>query len=65
MRRELEYSSDDYDEEIEMEPRPQSQGVTHSALRIGSPSSRRTSRRSVGFKGVPERAPTRREGVIV
>jgi hypothetical protein len=37
MRRELEYSSDEYDEEIEMEPRPSAQGATPSALRIGSP----------------------------
>ena len=64
MRRELEYSSDDYDEEMEMEPRPQSQGVTHSAMRIGSPSSRRTNGRSVSFKGIPERVPTRREGTM-
>jgi hypothetical protein len=53
-----------YDEEIEMEPRPQAQGVTYSALRIGSPSGRRMGRRSIGFEGVPERTPTRREGVI-
>ena len=34
MRRELEYSSDDYDEETEMEIRPQVQGITPSTLRI-------------------------------
>lgn len=61
MRRELEYSSDDYDEEMEMEPRPQSQGVTHSAMRIGSPSSRRTNGRTISFEEILVRAPTRRE----
>lgn len=64
MRRELEYSSNDYDEKMEMEPRPQSQGFTHSAMRIGSFSSRRTNGRTVSFEGIPERAPTRREGTM-
>ena len=64
MRRELEYSSDDYDGEIEMEPRPLVQGVMQSALMIGSSSGRRMGRRSVGFERVPERAPTRKEGTM-
>lgn len=64
MRRELEYSSDEYDEEMEIESRPSAPGVTHPILRIGSPTGRRTRRRSVGFEGVPERPPTRREGTV-
>lgn len=64
MRRELEYSSDEYDEEIEMEPRPSTHRAHHPILRIGSPASRRVEGRSVGFEGVPERTPTRKEGTV-
>ena len=46
-----------------MKPRPSAPVATPSALRIGSPIGRRTGGRSVSFEGVPERAPTRREGV--
>lgn len=65
MRRELEYSSDEYDEEIEMEPRPSTSRANHPVLRTGSPASRKTNGRNVGFDGVPERTPTRRDGTIV
>ena len=64
MRKELEYSSDEYDEEIEMEPRPSITRAQHPILRIGSPTGRRVGGRNVGFEGVPERTPTRREGTI-
>jgi hypothetical protein len=64
MRRELEYSSDEYDEEIEMEPRPSAPRTTHPVLRIGSPVGRRIGGRNVGFEGVPERTPTKREGTV-
>ena len=64
MRRELVYSSDEYDEEIEMEPRPSVPETHRPILRIGSPTTRRAGGRSVGFEGVPERTPTRREGIV-
>ena len=47
-----------------MEPRPSIHRAHHPILRIGSPASRRVEGRSVGFKGVPERTPTRKEGTI-
>lgn len=64
MRRELEYSSDEYDEEIEMEPRPSIPRAHHPILRIRSHAGRRAGGRNVGFEGVPERAPTRKEGTV-
>ena len=50
MRRELVYSSDEYDEEIEMEPRPSVPETHRPILRIGSPTTRRAGGRSVGFE---------------
>lgn len=64
MRRELEYSSDEYDEENKMEPRPSAPRAYHPILCIGSPVSRRAARKNVGFEGVPERTPTRKEGIV-
>nr|GEV18677.1 hypothetical protein [Tanacetum cinerariifolium] len=55
LQRELEYSSDDYDEEIEVKPRPPTHGQAHAALRIGSPVIRETSERTVRFEGISER----------
>ena len=63
MRRNLEYSSDEYDEEIEMEPRPSTPWATPSTLRIGYPVGRRTGGRSVSFEEIHEKAPTRRERI--
>ncbi|GJS25413.1 hypothetical protein Tco_0454045 [Tanacetum coccineum] len=56
-QRELEYSSEEYDEEIEAKPRPPTDRQARLALWIGSPVTRRTSERIVGFEGISERAP--------
>lgn len=61
IQRDLDYSIEDYDEEIKMEPRPFAQGVTQPAIRIGSPMARRPRGRAVGFEGLPAQTPTRRE----
>ncbi|GJX97544.1 hypothetical protein Tco_0353342 [Tanacetum coccineum] len=53
----MEYSSEDYDEEIKVEPRPPSNGQTRSALRIRSSVVRRPSKRTVGFERVLEKVP--------
>ncbi|GJR04093.1 hypothetical protein Tco_0527077 [Tanacetum coccineum] len=57
LQRDLEYSSEDYDQEIKAEPRPSSNGRTRFALMIGSPIVRRLNGRTFGFEGVSERAP--------
>lgn len=64
MRRELEYSSDEYDEEIEMEPRPSIPRAHHPILRIGSPASRRVEGRNVGFHGFPKELPRGRKELL-
>ncbi|GKE27366.1 hypothetical protein Tco_1442750, partial [Tanacetum coccineum] len=37
MQRELEYSSEEYDKEIKVEPKPPPNGKIRSSLMIGSP----------------------------
>ncbi|GJR32663.1 hypothetical protein Tco_1108895 [Tanacetum coccineum] len=59
LRTELEYFSEDYDEEREMEPRP---GITREAtpsLRPRSPGVRRQQERVVGFEESPNREGSR------
>ncbi|GJZ42039.1 hypothetical protein Tco_0588925 [Tanacetum coccineum] len=51
----LEYSSEEYDEEIEMEPRPTRVVETTPILRTGSPRPRRARGRVVEFEGTPNR----------
>ncbi|GJY46855.1 hypothetical protein Tco_0435918 [Tanacetum coccineum] len=53
---ELEYSSEEYDEKIKVEPIPARVYATILVMRIGSPSTRRSGRRIVGFKDVHENA---------
>lgn len=55
VRAELEYSSKEYDEELEAESNPASVDETTPALRIGSPSARRLGGRVVGFEGVRDK----------
>jgi hypothetical protein len=47
-----------------MELRPSIPKAHHPILRIGSPAGRRAGGRNVGFEGVPERTPTRRERTV-
>ncbi|GKC10572.1 reverse transcriptase domain-containing protein [Tanacetum coccineum] len=51
LRTELEYFSEDYDEEREMEPRPKPTRAATPPLRIASPRIRRRGERIVGFEG--------------
>nr|GEZ59837.1 hypothetical protein [Tanacetum cinerariifolium] len=62
VQRELEYFSEDYDDEIKAEPRPLSNGQTCSALRIESPIAQRPNgRRSAREGSVGGRKGTRRK----
>ncbi|GJR17943.1 hypothetical protein Tco_0966470 [Tanacetum coccineum] len=63
VQRELDYSSEDYDEEIEAEPRPSNNERTCPLLSIGYPVVGRPSGRTVGFEGVQERVPSRVERI--
>ena len=54
---ELEYSSKEYDEEIEAEPRPSHNEQTCPYLRNGSMVIRRPNGKTVGFEGVQESVP--------
>nr|GEZ83451.1 RNA-directed DNA polymerase [Tanacetum cinerariifolium] len=52
LRTELEYFSEDYDKEQEMEPRPKPTRSATPPLRVASPRIRRQGKRIVGFEGV-------------
>ncbi|GJX24074.1 reverse transcriptase domain-containing protein [Tanacetum coccineum] len=53
LRTELEYFSEDYDEEREMEPRPEPYREATPTLRLRSPEIRRQQERVVGFEDAP------------
>nr|GEZ10330.1 integrase, catalytic region, zinc finger, CCHC-type, peptidase aspartic, catalytic [Tanacetum cinerariifolium] len=55
LRTKLEYFSEEYDEEIEMEPRPIRNRKTTSVLRMRSPRARRHRKSMVDFKDIPNR----------
>nr|GEV40735.1 DNA-directed DNA polymerase [Tanacetum cinerariifolium] len=55
LRTELEYFSEDYNEEREMEPRPEPTRATTPPLRVASPRIRRRGERTVGLKGAQSR----------
>ncbi|GJZ20203.1 hypothetical protein Tco_0556793 [Tanacetum coccineum] len=55
LRTELEYFSEDYDEELEMEPRPERAREVTPPLRMRSPRDRRQRERVVGFEETPNR----------
>ncbi|GJV94060.1 hypothetical protein Tco_1541873 [Tanacetum coccineum] len=59
LRTELEYFSEDYDEEREMEPRPRPTRETIPPLRPRSPGVRRQRERVVGFEEAPNKERTR------
>ncbi|GJW45827.1 hypothetical protein Tco_0077473 [Tanacetum coccineum] len=52
---ELEYFSEDYDEELEMEPRPERARKVSPPFRTRSPRARRQCERVVGFEETPNR----------
>ncbi|GJS96417.1 hypothetical protein Tco_0803385 [Tanacetum coccineum] len=60
LRTELEYFSEDYDEEREMEPRPEPHREATPTLRPRSPVVRRQRERVVGFEEAPNREGSRR-----
>ncbi|GJY11685.1 hypothetical protein Tco_0380994 [Tanacetum coccineum] len=60
LRTELEYFSKDYDEELEMEPRPERTREVTPPLRTRSPRVRKQRERVVGF----EEAPNREKSII-
>ncbi|GJS10916.1 hypothetical protein Tco_0367712 [Tanacetum coccineum] len=60
LRTELEYFSEDYDEEREMEPRPEPNKEAIPTLRLRSPVVRRQRERVVGFEEAPNREGSRR-----
>nr|GEW99723.1 reverse transcriptase domain-containing protein [Tanacetum cinerariifolium] len=60
LRTKLEYLSEDYDEEREMEPRPDPNGEATPNLRLRSHVVRRQRERVVGFKEAPNREGNRR-----
>ncbi|GJR70125.1 reverse transcriptase domain-containing protein [Tanacetum coccineum] len=60
LRSELEYFSEDYDEEREMEPRPEPNWEATLTLRLRSPMVRRQRERVVGFEEAPNREGSRR-----
>ncbi|GKF43103.1 hypothetical protein Tco_0129655, partial [Tanacetum coccineum] len=55
IRTELEYFSEDYDEELEMEPRPERAREVTPPLRTRSPRDCRQRERVVGFEETPNR----------
>ncbi|GKC83812.1 hypothetical protein Tco_1139529, partial [Tanacetum coccineum] len=59
LRTELEYFSEDYDEELEMEPRPERTREVTPPLRTRSPRVRRQRERVVGFEEAPNRERSR------
>ncbi|GJY71666.1 hypothetical protein Tco_0475369 [Tanacetum coccineum] len=59
LRTELEYFSEDYDEEREMEPRPERTREVTPPLRTRSPRVRRQRERVVGFEEAPNREGSR------
>ncbi|GJY19622.1 hypothetical protein Tco_0391113 [Tanacetum coccineum] len=59
LQTELEYFSKDYDEELEMEPRPERTREVTPPLRTRSPRVRRQRERVVGFEETPNRERTR------
>ncbi|GJU50550.1 hypothetical protein Tco_1220105 [Tanacetum coccineum] len=59
LRTELEYFSEDYDEELEMEPRPERTREVTPPLRTRSPRVCRQRERVVGFKEAPNRERSR------
>ncbi|GJW53457.1 hypothetical protein Tco_0097542 [Tanacetum coccineum] len=61
LRTELEYFSEDYDEEREMEPRPEPTRAATPPLRVGSPRPRRGGERTMGFEGNQSRWESRVE----
>ncbi|GKC31818.1 reverse transcriptase domain-containing protein [Tanacetum coccineum] len=61
LRTELEYFSDDYDEEREMEPRPEPAKTVTPLLRAASPRVRRRRERVVGFEETQNRGESRVE----
>ncbi|GJX12663.1 hypothetical protein Tco_0204421 [Tanacetum coccineum] len=61
LRTELEYFSEDYDEEREMEPRPEPTRAATPPLRVGSPRPRRRGERTMGFEGNQSRWESRVE----
>ncbi|GKE53122.1 hypothetical protein Tco_1488278 [Tanacetum coccineum] len=61
LRNELEYFSKDYDEEKEMEPRPEPARAATPTLRAASPKVRRRRERVVGFKETQNRGESRVE----
>ncbi|GJS70479.1 hypothetical protein Tco_0703320 [Tanacetum coccineum] len=60
LRTELKYFSEDYDEEREMEPRPEPCREATPTLRLRSPVVRRQRERVVGFEDAPNREGNRR-----
>ncbi|GJU81409.1 hypothetical protein Tco_1283774 [Tanacetum coccineum] len=60
LRTELEYFSEDYDEEREMGPRPEPHREATPTLRLRSPGVRRQRERVVGFEDAPNREGNRR-----
>ncbi|GJT12409.1 reverse transcriptase domain-containing protein [Tanacetum coccineum] len=61
LRTKLEYFSEDYDKEQEMEPRPEPTRATTPPLRVASPKIRRRGKRTVGFEGAQSRGESRVE----
>ncbi|GKE01743.1 hypothetical protein Tco_1389726 [Tanacetum coccineum] len=61
LRTELEYFSEDYDKEREMEPRPEPARVVTPPLRAASPKVRRIRERVVGFEETQNRGESRVE----
>ncbi|GKC88585.1 reverse transcriptase domain-containing protein [Tanacetum coccineum] len=61
LQTELEYFSEDYDEEREMEPRPEPTRAATPPLRVASPRNRRRGERTVGFEGAQSRGEIRVE----
>ncbi|GKC33032.1 hypothetical protein Tco_1040326, partial [Tanacetum coccineum] len=61
LRTELEYFSKDYNEEREMEPRPEPTRAATPPLRVASPRIRRQGERTVGFKRDQSRGESRVE----
>ncbi|GKA90624.1 hypothetical protein Tco_0812494 [Tanacetum coccineum] len=59
LRTELEYFSEDYDEEFEMEPRPERTREVTPPLRTRSPRVRRQCERVVGFEEAPNKERSR------
>ncbi|GJU90113.1 hypothetical protein Tco_1302536 [Tanacetum coccineum] len=59
LRTKLEYFREDYDEEREMEPRPEPTRAATPLLRVASPRIRRREKRIVGFEGAQSRGESR------